>query len=280
MNNSTMEVADTPSVQPPQKPLHSTSSLEDCGEGCTSPPKSIGTDTYICPDRQVFSAYDQNGEHWHAIETRCRRWSCPGCGPLRTKILCRQLANARPNRLITLTCGRPAGRSPREVWDETRRQVPELIRKIRKEVGDIEYCRVMEEHKSGYPHFHLLARSTYIEQELLSRWWCELTDAYVVDIRKVNPDYKVERYVAKYLCKQFRSAITDRRVTASKGFFLPKDPKAKNDWSFGECQRQRDEINAFLAREWPNANVEWLTARHAVVVSASRAADLLADIEF
>lgn len=280
MNNPTIEAEVPNSEQLGSKLLHSTSYIEDCGRACTTPANSGPTDPYRCPDAQVFSAHDVNGGHWHAIETRCRRWSCPGCGPLRTKILCRQLANARPNRLITLTCGRPGGRTPREVWDESRRQVPELIRRIRKHVGEIEYCRVMEEHKSGFPHFHLLARAPYIEQELLSRWWCELTDAFIVDIRKVNPDYKVERYVAKYLCKQYRSDITDRRVTNSKGFFIKADKPEPNDWCFAECSRQRDRINDFLEREWPNADVEWISARHAVVIAAGRAADILADVEF
>lgn len=280
MNNPTMAPEVPHSEQLGSKPLHSTSYIEDCGRDCTSPVHRPQDSPFYCPDRGVIEAYDQNGEHWHAMQTRCRRWSCPGCGPLRTKILCRQLANARPNRLITLTCGSPRGRSPREVWDETRRQVPELIRRIRTEVGDIEYARVMEEHKSGYPHFHLLARAPYIEQHLLSRWWCELTDAFVVDVRKVNPDYKVERYVAKYLCKQFRSDITDRRVTASKAFFLKPPPAERSDWNFTGINRQRDDLHAFLAREWPNANIEWLTERHAVAISGSRAADILAEVEF
>lgn len=205
-------------------------SKEDCGDRqktTEQPDDRIGN---FCPESQVLDTYEINGELWHLMQGRCNRWSCDVCGPEKTRDLCRRIEAARPNRFITLTCGRPAGRSPREVWDDTRRQVPELIRRIRNEVGSIEYCRVMEEHKSGYPHFHLVVRSPYIEQQTLARWWCDLTDAFIVDIRRIDPDRRVAKYIAKYLCKTYASTISDRRVTNSKEFFPPKDATAESDY--------------------------------------------------
>lgn len=257
----------TSSVQGVGSDLHLTSLVEDCGDGEHRPPHCGKIQNFLCPHATVFDAHECNEAKWHLIGGRCNRWHCPGCGPLKTAILCRKIGDAKPNRFITLTTAHHETRSPREVWDAARRQVPELIRKIRREVGDIEYCRVLEEHKSGYPHFHLLVRSPYIEQKLLSRWWCELTDAFVVDIRKVDPERRVAKYVAKYLSKQVRCQFTDRRVTASKQFWLDDGKPPKPNYQWADMYFGKMHINDYVRWHYPDAELEWLSRSHAVVIS-------------
>lgn len=224
----------------------------------------------ICPHQQTVCGRDYNGGWKHAFGTRCNRWSCPVCGPQRTKLLCKRLAAGKPNRLITLTCGRPAGREPGEVWEQTRRQVPELIRRIRKEVGAIEYARVMEVHKSGYPHYHLVVRSPYIDQELLSKWWCHLTDAFIVDIRKVNPTWKVAEYLAKYLTKQLTVPFTTSRCSFSRGWDLPTEQDEKPKYDLREAARESCRVRSYLDWYYPDAEIDWLNESHAIIVSAGQ----------
>lgn len=247
--------------------LNLTSSLESCGEQCTSPAESPPTKSWFeCERPMVLDAWCHITGHHHAFQTRCNQWTCSGCGPLRTRQLCRRLATGLPNRFITLTCGSPQGRNPETVWNETRRQVPELIRTIRKEAGPIEYARVLEVHKSGYPHFHLIARGPWIDQAQLARWWVKLTDAYIVDIRAVRPKDNVAQYLGKYLTKQLVVPFTNRRCTASKGYFPAPPEKDESGLGLIQPKRENGTLEGYLAHQYPNATWEMITPHHAIQV--------------
>ena len=286
MNNPSHELVPGSSVQDENFLLNSTSSSADCGERYTadeipdfSPrtPREPGDESeahtiepaswssrYACPRSTVLEAYCQDGELWHAVQGRCKRWDCPGCGPIRTHSLCKQIEAAKPNRLVTLTAGRPAGRTPHQVWEDTRRMVPELIREMRKRHGDIEYCRVMEAHASGYPHYHLVVRGPWMDQRELSYLWCKLTDAFVVDVRKINPERRVAAYIAKYLTKQTHLPFTSRRVTSSRGFFAAKPEYTTSHLNLSQCRREQSVLAVFLEREWKSKPHELVTPYHAV----------------
>lgn len=167
--------------------------------------------------------------------------------------------------MLTLTCGRPAGREPAEVWDQTRRQVPELMRALRKKYGPIEYARVMELHKSGYPHYHLLVRSNWLDKQDVAAIWESLTDAFIVDIRRIIPDRGVEKYVAKYLTKQLAVPFCRQRMTSSRGYFPPQDPKTKSDWNFIERTQEWVHIRDFVERYYPDAELDWISPAHAII---------------
>jgi len=176
--------------------------------------------------------------------------------------LCKRTAEAKPNRFITLTTANHKTQTPRQVWLFARRQVPELIRWIRKHRGPCEYVRVLEEHKSGYPHFHLIVRGPYIGQTALSDQWCKLTKAFIVDIQKINPEDNVAQYIAKYLTKQMSKTFTDRRVTASKGFFNPKPDKPESELNLLDVQRFKGNIERTLYWEFPHEEVEQIGPSH------------------
>lgn len=65
----------------------------------------------------------------------------------------------------------------------------------------IPFLAVFENHKSGWPHLHILVRSPYINQKYLS----EMSDHYgagvIVDIRAVKGGAQAAFYVAKYVSK-------------------------------------------------------------------------------
>ena len=233
-----------------------------------SPRQSLNqplNDKPTCNTALCVVGYDPEGDWYHAIETRCNRWSCPECGPLKTWQLCKRIEAAKPNRFVTLTTARPDGQTPREVWDHSRRQVSELAKKLRKSHGSFEYCRVLEEHKSGFPHFHLVVRSPFIAQEELSRNWCSLTDAFIVDIRKIDPNRKVARYIAKHLAKQTQNSITNRRVTATKGFWNNDEEDVYQPLGLIDIQRHHGTLEDLNYYEYPNTVFEYLTPRHAIM---------------
>lgn len=88
------------------------------------------------------------------------------------------------------------------------------LKRVRKESGaKLRYLLVVEAHKSGLPHWHLLMHEADEAQPVRKRtlqqqWWHGFSQAKLVD-----GDPKTARYVCKYLAK---SALA--RVRASGGY--------------------------------------------------------------
>jgi hypothetical protein len=223
-----------------------------------------GNSVESCPHALTMELQDRISGYHHFFETSCKRWSCPVCGPAKTWRLCRQIESAKPNRFVTLTTCHAGDRTPRQVWDSVRRQISELAKLLRRRYGAFEYVRVLEEHKSGYPHFHLVCRSPYIPQAELSRHWAHLAGAFIVDIRKVDPRRKVARYIAKYLGKQVENAITDRRVSFSRSFLPPREPKPESQAEWHFATRHSMSLPECLKWEIPHASGEIVNPWHVV----------------
>jgi hypothetical protein len=125
---------------------------------------------------------------------------------------------------MTLTVNPNCEYSPRQAWLDNTPKIPRLIKILRKQFGPIEYFRVLEVTKKGWPHWHFLLRSGFIAQRTLSDVWKSLTGAPIVDIRKVQKTFHAYSYCVKYLAKQKYVPWTNRRVTWSKDFFPPPEP--------------------------------------------------------
>lgn len=172
-----------------------------------------------CPDAGTITGYSLTLARQVWIAARCGRWSCSACGPRKVWRLAFKVADARPNRLLTLTVNPSRWHDPREAFDATRRKVPVLIRELRQKHGEVEYVRVLEVTKKGWPHYHLIMRSGFLPQVEISRKWDSLTGAPVVDIRTIEKSSVVLGYVVKYLSKQEHVPWTERRIAWSKRFF-------------------------------------------------------------
>jgi len=142
---------------------------------------------------------------------------------------CRRLAartrDAQPNRMLTLTVDPKLWKNPREAFDGTRRHVPTLFKTLRERFGPVEYLRVTELTKDGWPHYHFLIRSDYLPQPVIRNEWQRLTGAVIVDIRPVDKRWSAYTYLLKYLCKLSNLGWTERHVSTSHGFF-PPEPKS------------------------------------------------------
>jgi hypothetical protein len=123
----------------------------------------------------------------------------------------------------------------------------------------------METHKSGYPHFHLVARSDFIQAERMSRWWQELTEAYIVDIRAIRSKQNVARYVGKYITKQLHVPFTQRRVTWSKGFFQNRPSLGGEEPIWGDMIRLDERMVDVIQRRGLVGQVIALSPDHVVV---------------
>jgi hypothetical protein len=138
-----------------------------------------------------------------------------------TKLAC-------PNKLLTLTVDPKLHDNPELAWITTAPKVPELIRALRKRFGKVEYLRVVEETKGGWPHYHCMVRADYLPQPVIRQLWSDLTGAVIVDIRQVAQFFNSFQYLVKYLTKLHRVDWTERHVTYSRSFF-PVAITAKNE---------------------------------------------------
>jgi hypothetical protein len=129
---------------------------------------------------------------------------------------------------LTLTVDPANWEDPRDAFDGTRRQVPELFRILRRKFGEVEYLRVTELTKAGWPHYHCLVRSGFLPHAVVRDRWQDLTGATIVDLRRIADKQKTYWYLVKYLAKMHTLGWTNRHVSYSKSFFRDP-PREKND---------------------------------------------------
>jgi hypothetical protein len=203
-----------------------------------------------CPTASTMLATELETGLDSIIAIPCRRWGCRWCGQRKAFQLACKCEQAKPERFITLTIDPKHWLSPREAYDGTRRKLSDFAKEVRKLRGEFEYLRVLEVTKKGWPHYHFLAKCPYIPQTTLSKIWASLTGAVIVDVRRVEHQRNVFRYVLKYLCKQTYVPWTSRRVSWSRNFF-PK-PEAKEP-------RQNPFINRRRVIQHPS---EWASKKY------------------
>lgn len=172
----------------------------------------------VCPHSQTLIAYSLTFQATVLFALPCRTWSCRVCAETKIKAMAIAVQLAAPNRLLTLTVDPALYLSRKEAWEKTRKCVPILIRRLRKKFGEIEYLRVTEVTKAGWPHYHLLVRSSFLPHSVVKAYWSELTGARIVDLRQVTKSFSAYKYLVKYLSKLHKLEWTERHVSMSRGF--------------------------------------------------------------
>lgn len=189
---------------------------------------SLYTNLATCWHAQTLEAYSPQFGCTVWIALPCKQWSCRFCAEQKIKTLSIKTEAAKPNRLLTLTVDPALWEDPRAAFDGTRRKVPECMRFLRKRFKEVEYLRVTELTKRGWPHYHLMVRSPYIPHEVVKAKWRDLTGASIVDVRQVKDKFRAYSYLVKYLSKMHKIGWTERHVSYSRGFFLETDyPKTE-----------------------------------------------------
>ncbi len=187
-----------------------------------------------CHHAQTLEAYSEVLRATVWIPLPCKQWSCRFCCEDKIRRLSRRVESAKPNRLLTLTVDPSLWKDPRDAFDGTRRQVSELIKALRLKWGSIEYLRVTELTKGGWPHYHMLVRSGYLPQPVVKAAWQQLTGAQIVDLRRVKNRFQTYIYLVKYLTKMHKIDWTERHVSYSRKFFTDPLPKKTNPLGLSE----------------------------------------------
>jgi len=157
----------------------------------------------------------------------CKKWSCPDCGPWMARKLQRNIASAalehRLDRMLTLTLdpkriktADPIG----HIWKTWQKFRVYLQRKFKESIS---YVCVLELHKSGLPHLHILI-DRFIPQTWISNRWERLGGGRVVDIRKLKNLENAAWYLSKYLSKDAMRRVPKgkRRFSKSRNISFPK----------------------------------------------------------
>jgi hypothetical protein len=213
-----------------------------------------------CPRATSVTCVSPDHESPLLFARTCKCWSCAVCARAKVRRLAWLTNLAAPNRLLTLTVDPSRYSSPREAFEQTASQVPELIRALRKRFGQVEYLRVTEVCKSGFPHYHLLVRSDYLPQPVVKKMWCEYTNAQIVDLRQVQSSFSAYWYLVKYLTKLHRKDWTERHVSYSKNFFPCPTKAPAGDNQFEHVERINLHPYQYLAQWFFESIVTQLSA--------------------
>ena len=174
----------------------------------------------LCPYAASVTCNSQSDNYEpYFIAQGCRRYACQVCGPRRRAALARRIVTGHPNRMVTLTCRHELG--AKHQLKIMRTNTSKFISTLRKRFGDIQYVRILETCKDGYPHFHYLMRSTYLPQAELKAIWTKLTGATIVDVRKAHG--RSVSYVAKYISKATGEdgTFSRQKIAVSRHFWEP-----------------------------------------------------------
>lgn len=176
----------------------------------------------LCTDMMGVKDYNT---HFYAFPLTCKRWSCEFCQPIRQNGLKRLARDGRPTTFLTLTCNPQEASSPAErarnlvdAWRKLRLRI-----KKRWNLSSLPFIAVFEATKAGEPHLHILLRTRYLPQKWVSDQMRQLTNAPIVDIRKVHSRQMAAAYVAKYIGKEPHQFDGTKRYWRSQDWDL-SDP--------------------------------------------------------
>lgn len=187
----------------------------------------------------------------------CKSWGCPDCFDGRKRRLMAECHAGAPNTFLTLTT------KPREDGDRNKAALDltrawrlirlRLMRHLR--LKKLPFMAVMEGTKKGWPHLHILLRSIWLDQRLISQWMDELHDSPIVDISRIDNRARVNSYVSKYCAKAAHKFGTAKRYFKSQDYDLrdenerDKYRKKKGGMEVVQCHVSR------LARQYEE--VDW-----------------------
>jgi hypothetical protein len=184
-----------------------------------------------CGSRTFRGLLDDGSEK--AIRGDCKTWVCEYCGPRkawRYKQAIRAIAERHSlTRFLTLTL------DPSKIEGDPVRYLRRVFNKfrvslLRKFGCSVTYIAILEFHKSGIPHLHVLI-NRFILQRWISESWSALGGGEIVDIRFVDV-HRISHYLAKYLTKELlmSAPLRSRRVTTSRSIHLLEKKASETKW--------------------------------------------------
>lgn len=187
-----------------------------------------------------------------AVPIKCRSWGCPGCAECRQRQLQAQLIAGKPERMVTLTKRRVPGASPDDAAVDLKRAWTEYVRLARKRWPKFElhYEAVFEEHKSGWPHLHILTRGMFIPKRWLSAQMRRLCDGKITHVRRIKNAKQAAGYVTKYLAKAPHKFAHSKRYWYTPGWKALDDRPFQRSFPASWSWRRVEEKPSWIRQRW------------------------------
>lgn len=192
--------------------------------------------TRRCPRTTTLVACNESRTWYHFIPVRCKCWTCEHCCRINAWQLEQKLAKGQPSTFITLTCKPSQTETPKEAHDRCRPKIAQMFAKLRQEFGKIEYACILETHKNGFPHWHILARCSYLPHGRIKELWEKMTGNSIVAIEKIRHQRSMGKYLVKYCGKEMLQPKLNRLgrvISFSRNFLSPTRatlPEVKVTW--------------------------------------------------
>jgi hypothetical protein len=165
----------------------------------------------------------------YVIPLRCGSWGCIRCAARKTAIWARRVADAEPERMMTFT-------KVEETRADIKYTLQQIIRDLRVMDKELQYWGVLELHKSGKPHMHLLQKGNFIAKDNFKavvehHGWGH------ADIRACKTGFSAAYYCGKHLCHSHGRRWPGRLIRYSRKFFprqeaLADDKEATAEYDF------------------------------------------------
>src|SRR5262249_16696808 len=136
------------------------------------------------------------------------------------------------------------------------RALPILFKRIKRRFNwqKLEYLVVVERHKSGWPHLHVLLRCPFLAQRWISAQGDGIPGSPVVDIRQVKNARQAARYVAKYIGKEPAQFGTSKRYWCSQGWDTGKAERVEKrlEWAHERWLPREQTFRELVHQHWAN----------------------------
>ena len=190
-----------------------------------------------CCGARTLRGFTLDGKSEKLIRLNCKTWACAYCGPRkawRYKQAIRVIAERHSlTRFLTLTL------DPSKIEGDPVRYLRRVFNKfrvslLRKFKCTVTYIAILEFHKSGIPHLHVLI-DRFVRQQWISESWSALGGGGIVDIRHVDV-HRISHYLAKYLTKELlmSAPLRSRRVTTLRSIHLLEKTASDTTWVMDE----------------------------------------------
>ena len=177
---------------------------------------------------------DGSREKFQRVE--CKAWSCSYCGPRKARVtrtsIIRVAEEFGLTRFVTLTLDPSKIRRGENPVRYLRRTFDKFRAVMHRRYGSAPaFVTVLEFHKSGMPHLHVLI-DRFIERAWLENSWGAIGGGFV-KIKFVDV-HRIARYLGKYLTKELLLSAPEksRRITTSRSVRLNPRRKSQLHWTF------------------------------------------------
>lgn len=200
-----------------------------------------------------------------AVSLRCNSWTCTDCADLRKKRLIAEACGGEPTTFITLTSKRIPGLPPAQAAQALARAWRIVRKRTMRRYGmaKLPFLCVFQATQLGWPHLHIVARTSWIDQKWLSQQMDELIGSPIVDIRKIDNPGRVGGYVSRYIGRGSERFGTCKRYWQSQDYDLRPEPPKKDQPVPGMGWERHRVTIATMCKAWEELGwqIRWESVR-------------------